>query len=211
MFKYLFLSLLSLFLFVGSVSADTQVSCESGYGTTCRTGELELEKKVKNPQTGELVGSLNANGANFLAGQEVFFRIEVKNGGDDNLSNVAVVDKLPDYVDFIAGPGEYSKDSRKVTWTISELKAGETKMFDLKVKVSKDLPDMGISCLTNWAEARKDSLLAQDTAVFCIQTKVLGTVTELPKTGASNNQKVLISSMLMLGTSVLLLKKFNLV
>lgn len=209
MFKYIALLFLSFFVFVGTASADTQITCESGYGTTCRTGSLELEKKVKNPQNGELVGSLNGNGANFLPGQEVFFRIEVKNSGDDTLNNVQVVDKLPEYVDFVTGPGSYDSNSRKVTWNISEIKSGDTKLFDLKVKVSKNVPDMGISCLTNWAEARKDSLLAQDTAVFCIQTKVLGTVTELPKTGVSNTQKMLITSTLMLGASVIILKKFK--
>lgn len=186
-------------------------NCSSTYGDKCISGNLEVNKFVKNPQTGELVGSLSSNGPSFLAGQEVNFRVEVKNTGSNNLSNIKVTDKLPDLVDFVSGPGSLDKNTKILTWYVDDLNGGQSKIFDIKTKVksSKDLPDLGIDCLTNFAKAQKDSMIGQDSSAFCIQTKILGAVTELPKTGQSTLQELLIGSLLMLAASVILIKKFK--
>ena len=193
-----------------SVFAD-EGNCSSTYGNKCISSNLEVNKFVKNPQTGELVSSLSANGPNFLAGQEVSFRIEVKNTGSSSLSNVKVTDKLPDLVDFVSGPGSFDKGNHTLTWFIDNLNGGESKVFDVKSKVksSKDLPDLGIDCITNFAQATKDSLVGQDSSAFCIQTKILGTVTELPKTGQSKLPELLTGALLMLLASVILIKRFK--
>lgn len=197
------------FFYTDMASAD--ISCPNVYGANCPVGNLILDKKVRNPKTGELVDALSANSSNFLAGQEVNFRIEVKNTGSAEINNISVQDILPEFVDFISGPGNFDKGSRKLSWGIDKLSGGESKFFDIKVKVKsgKDLPSMDISCVTNFAEAKKDNMVSQDTATFCIQTKVLGVTKELPKTGFGNTEKTLLISVLMLTASGYLLKRFK--
>lgn len=201
---------LSFFLLTPTVTfGQVNPSCPSVYGAKCPSGVLFIDKKVKNPQTGELVESLSANGPTFLPGQEVSFRVEVKNNGSADMSNIQVQDKLPDFVDFISGSGNFDKSSRTLNWNIDKLKPGEFKLFDLKVQVrtSKDLPDLGLSCVTNFAQAQQDKNIAQDSSVFCIQTKVLGAVPELPKTGPQETTIILIGSSTLLIMSIYLFLK----
>lgn len=192
-----------------TVFAQVNPSCPSIYGAKCPTGVLFIDKKVKNPQTGELVESLSANGPTFLPGQEVSFRIEVKNNGLADMHNIQVQDKLPDFVDFISGPGSFDKGAKALTWNIDKLKPGEFKLFDVKiqVKTQKDLPDLDLPCVTNFIQVQQDKNIAQDSAVFCIQTKVLGTVPELPKTGPQETAIILIGSSTLLIMSIYLFLK----
>lgn len=163
-------------------------ACPSVYGANCPSGQLAIDKKIQNPKNGEWVETLNANDITYVADQEVNFRIEVKNTGDTNLSSVLVQDKLPDFVTSTSNIGSFDTNTKTLSWTIDNLNAGEFKMFFIKAKIKaqSELPQSAITCLTNFSQASKDNLLAQDTAGFCLQTpntaKVLP-VEELPKTG----------------------------
>ncbi len=189
--KKMYKLLLALLLVIGSVAAPAVAfaqynpTCPSVYGAKCPTGNLFLDKKVKNPQTGELVESLSANDATFIPGQEVSFRIEVKNTSSGDLNNIQVQDKFPDFLEYVSGPANFDQSTRTITWNIDKLKQGEFKLFDIKGKIveGKGFPNSGMSCLTNHSQAKTDQQIAQDTAVFCVQTKVLPATTELPKTG----------------------------
>ncbi len=208
----LLLSIMTTFLFSPILAfADQGTSCSSAYGQQCPSLQVSINKKVKNPQTGEFVDSLSASGPNFLAGQEVNFRVEIKNSGTVDIDNAMVEDRLPDFVDFVAGPGSFNQSTRMLSWTVEKLKPGDSKLFDIKVKIrsGKDLPDMGITCLSNFSKVQKDNMSAQDTASFCIQTKILGGVTELPKTGVSDNMILFLSAVGLFATSAVLFKKFK--
>lgn len=210
MMRIRFLVIFILFYFLPTaVFAQVNSSCPSIYGAKCPTGVLFIDKKVKNPQTGELVESLSANGPTFLPGQEVSFRVETKNSGSADMNNIQVQDKLPDFVDFISGPGNFDKNSKTLTWSIDKLKPGEFKLFDVKVRVKtqKDLPDLDLPCVTNFIQAQQDKNMAQDSSVFCIQTRVLGAVPELPKTGPKETTMILIGSSTLLIMSIYLFLK----
>lgn len=186
----LFVFILTAFLTpTTNILADgTNPACPSVYGATCPSGQLAVDKKIQNPKNGEWVETLNANEITFTANQEVNFRIEVKNTGSTNLSSVAVQDRLPDYVTFTTGTGSFDVNTKVLSWTIDTLNAGESKIFFVKadVKAQSELPQAAITCLTNSAKASKDSLLATDTAGFCLQTPNAAKVfpaEQLPKTG----------------------------
>lgn len=200
---------LAFLMFSSSVfAAGINPSCPSVYGATCPSGQLFVDKKVRNPQSGEFVESLSANDPTFLPDQEVGFRIEVKNTGSSDLDNIQVQDKLPDFVEFVSGPGNFDQNSKALNFSIDKLKAGEFKIFELKVKIlsGKSLPAEGVTCLTNFAQAQKDQQVVQDSSVFCVQTQILGEIKELPKTGTKEAVLITLTSLGFLLISLILNK-----
>lgn len=172
-------------------------------------GQISINKLVKNLQTGLFVENLSFSDPRFLPEQEVSFRLEVRNSGQIELTNVQIKDKLPDFVEFVAGPGSFDPSSQTLNFTIDRLRGGETKAYELKVRVKKaeSLPVNIATCITNFAESRVNELVSQDTAVFCIETRVLGVTRELPVTGVSNSIPLFLSSIFLLATSFFILRK----
>lgn len=160
--------------------------------------QLNVDKKILNPQNNNWADNLNVSDFQFLPGQEVKFNIEVRNNGQVKLENIYVEDKFPDFVEFVSGTGNYDKTRHILSWNTDKLEAGEAKNFEIRVKIKnkEHLPMNGSSCITNFVKAQKDNLYDQDNAVFCFQTKILGTTTELPKTGPSAFNILLSSSVL---------------
>ena len=158
-----------------------------GGGETCYEGELRLDKVVKNPSTGTYVDNLYSSDPNFSADQEVWFKLNIKNTGSDDLSDVEVKDKFPNYVLFVSGSGSWNDTDKTLTWKIDHLSPGESKDYEIKGKIVGEgsLPtDSGTYCVTNYGEAKKDNKSASDTSQLCITKKVLG-ITYMPKTGAN--------------------------
>lgn len=189
------------FLFVPNAYADYIIN-----PTPQPTSQISMNKLVQNPSTGQFVDNLNSTEFKFLPKQEVLFRLEVKNNGQTDLNNIQVKDRLPDFLDFISGPGTFDEASKTLNFNIDKLSPGESKVFDLKASVKTI--DMGSICVTNFAEAKVNNLIAQDTAVICIEKKVLGEVTKLPVTGPSSLLIIIFSISLFL-TSTYLNKKIK--
>ena len=198
------LLILSALAFV-TPRAFADSGCNNVYGASCPTGNISLDKKVRHPQSGEYLDTISSTDTTFLPEQEVKFKIDVKNTGSADLVDVWVDDKFPDFVEFVSGTGNYDKNTHKLWWKIDRINAGEVKSFEIRVKLknASDLPNMAITCMTNHSKAVKDHMTAQDTASFCVQSKILGTTTELPKTGAGSFELLtgisIISSLLALG------------
>jgi len=195
-------------LFVGvasNVSADYFTNHEPK-----AVGQLWINKQVKHPTTGSFVDNLSITDPHFLPKQEVVFRIEVKNVGNEDINDIDVKDILPDYVDFVSGLNG-SDGSRTLSLRIDRLTPNESKTFEIKTNVKDEsaLPSNMVTCVTNMAEGRFKWIVNQDTASFCIERKVLGAVKELPKTGLGGLEVALgttmVSSLLALG----LAKKFK--
>jgi len=163
--------------------------CEQQYGggETCYEGELRLDKVVKNPSTGTYVDNLFSSDPNFSADQEVWFKLNIKNTGSDDLDNVEVKDKFPSYVLFVSGPGNWNDSDKTLAWTIDHLSPGESKDYEIKGQIVSEgsLPtDSGTYCVTNYGEAKKDNKSTSDTSQLCITKKVLG-MAIMPPTGAN--------------------------
>ncbi len=171
--------------------------------------QLVLNKQVKNPQNGLFVENLTVTDAHFLPGQEVTFRIEVRNAGGNELKGINVKDKLPDFVDFVSGPGKFDENSRTMDFLVDKLSPGESKTYEfiIKVRAQSNLPNNQLTCLTNLAQASIDQIFTQDTSVFCIENQVLGVTQEIPKTGPDNASLTLLASLLSLLMSVFLYRK----
>lgn len=171
--------------------------------------QLVLNKQVKNPQNGLFVENLTVTDAHFLAGQEVTFRIEVRNTGGNELKGINVKDKIPDFVDFVSGPGNFDENNRTINFLVDKLGPGESKTYEfiVKVRAQSNLPNNQLTCLTNLAQASVDQIFTQDTSVFCIENQVLGVTQEIPKTGPANTGLILLVSSISLLMSILLFRK----
>lgn len=182
--------LLSFHIFADKVLAQTNPTCPSVYGAACPSGQIFIDKKVQNPKSGEFVEALSTSDITFAPDQEVNFRIEVKNTGSSDISNIFVQDRLPGNVNFFFGPGSFDKNANILSWTIDKIAPNESKFFLIKLKVKpQNELQFDIACMTNFVQAQKDQQMAQDTSVFCIQTQSLKVapppeeIKQLPKTG----------------------------
>jgi len=158
-----------------------------GGGQTCYEGELQVNKMVKNPSNGDYTDNLYSDNAKYSPDQEIWFQVTVRNTGNDNLTNIDVKDKFPDYVLFDSANGSWNNTDKTLTWKIDNLSPNDSKDYEIKGRIvgSGSLPnDAGTYCVNNYAEAKKDNKSASDTAYFCISKKVLG-MTTMPKTGAN--------------------------
>lgn len=170
---------------------------------------ISIDKSVRNPQNNQYVDNLSGATATFLPGQEVNFRLMVRNNSSSEITNVSVRDKLPEFVDFVSGPGSYNQNTKEINFTIDRLAPGETKTYALVTKVQSTSKGGNImsTCLTNFAEASANKMDVQDTSMFCIGEKVLGEVSELPRTGPISNVLVVVGSLGILATSIYLFRK----
>jgi uncharacterized repeat protein (TIGR01451 family)/LPXTG-motif cell wall-anchored protein len=156
--------------------------------------QLSLNKMVQDPRNGVFYDNLNSDSFTFLHGQEALFKLEVKNNSNTEIANVRVKDVLPSQLDFVEGPGSYDGNARTLSFSVDKLGPGELKTYYLKVKTNS--PADNTVCATNFAEARSNDLVSQDTSVVCIGKKVLGVTKELPKTGISNFEMYLLGTVL---------------
>lgn len=202
-----FTVLFSIFIFFFNVNI-----ANASYGEEKPpTPRITIEKWVWNPGSNSFVENLSVNQFLFLPGQEVTFKVEVKNNGNKDLDNVEINDKLPNEVNFVSGPGTFDKDKNVVSFKIDKLFVNESKAYELKAKIkdADSLPS-NVFCTTNLVEVRADNMVSQDTASFCAEKKVLGVVKELPKTGPDSLVMMLGLTILSSGAAIFFAKKAKL-
>lgn len=206
--KNLFIAFLAVLIFIfGTKAISARCEQQYGGGEICYEGELRLDKTVKNPSTGSYVDNLFSSDPNFSANQEVWFRLTIKNTGSDNLNDIEVKDRFPNYVLFVSGSGNWNDADKTLTWTIDHLSPGESKVYEIKGRIvsEENLPtDSGTYCVTNYGETKKDDKSASDTSQLCITKKVLG-ISYMPPTGA--NLYLIISLLVLISSFGIIFRK----
>ncbi len=190
------------------VNAET---CTTQYGgtTTCVPSELTINKQVKNPVTNVFVENLTSTDPAFSPGNDVLFKLTIKNGSGETFNPVTVKDTLPTFLTFVAGPGTFDKPSNTLTIKLENVIAGETRTVEILAKVlnSRAFPaGKSFFCVTNAAAVSALNRTDSDTAQLCIQTQVLG-VTTLPVAGFDDLLLLLPFAGVGLGGLALLRKK----
>lgn len=176
--------------------ADTNCTTQygaNGYGTTnCTTVDITVNKTVKNPVSNVFVENLTDKDATYSPDSEVTFQLEIKNAGNQNFDTVTVKDVLPEHLTNASVDaqynGSYDSGSKTLTFTLKDLKSGESKTVEVKAKVtaaSTFAKDKDMFCETNKAEVTANDRKDDDTAQYCIRTNVLG-VTTLPEAGVAD-------------------------
>ncbi len=170
-----------------SSKAQAAIRCETQYGggeVCVKTGELQLDKQVLNPNTNSFVDNLSLHTHYFSAGDEITFKLKVKNTGDEKLSSVHVKDTLPSYLYLTSGDLDYY---------ITDLEVNQTDEKEFKVKVvdNSKLPHQSLTCVVNAGDAWSGDNHDSDTSQVCIQKQL----ESLPATGPGLNTLILLSSL----------------
>ncbi len=160
-------------------------TCTTQYGgtTTCVPSDLTINKQVKHPTSGVFVENLGVSDTPFGVSSDVLFRLTIRNGSGETFHPVTVKDVLPEHLTFVAGPGTFDSKTRTLTFTLTNLIAGETRTQEILTKVLTALPqDKSMICEQNAVEVSALNRKDNDTSQVCMASKVLGTTT-LPVAG----------------------------
>lgn len=156
-----------------------------GGGVQCpKPGEILIDKTVRNPSTGIYVDNLGVSDPKYRPQWTINFRILVKNSGDKTLEKVTVTDIIPQYVDFMSGPGNFDAKTRTLTFEVANLGGGASQLFEFKGRIvhTAVLPaDKNVVCTVNTVDAKADAQTDHDEAQFCIQKELV--VPEVPSAG----------------------------
>ncbi|PIU03962.1 hypothetical protein COT44_00340 [Candidatus Shapirobacteria bacterium CG08_land_8_20_14_0_20_39_18] len=191
-------ALMVFVLLAKPVKATTVCETQYGGGETCKEVNLILvDKKVFNPDQAKFVDNLGINDLKFASGDEIRFKVIVKNISDVTLTNIKVTDILPDKLYFVDGP--VSWNDREMIFTIDNLNAGESKESEIRAKVvpAAQLPANEILCRTNFAKGEVNGQSDQDTSQACFENKVLAQTT--PVTGPSILPLAFLVSLMIVG------------
>lgn len=202
-FQLQYLLILAPLLFVSlffTKPASAAVRCETQYGGTqvcVTTGQLQVnkqifcdpalsgneDKQICKDTSDRFIDNMGLNFHRFSPGEEVRFRIKVKNVGDAALGKVTVTDTPPTiFLQTTSGP---------LTFDLTNLQPGEVRQQEIKMKVldTDSLPQNSTVCVVNAVEASAEDNKDRDTSQVCLERKVLGVkvvpeTKELPSTGA---------------------------
>lgn len=219
------LSLIAYFL-SGSVYAQY-----GQYGGPTPNLNIVIDKMVGKPNTNvDYVDNLSPSDPRFAAGQDVFFKLRVKNTSNIILKNVIVTDFLPSYIDPVEGPGTYNASNRTISFNAGDFRPDEEKVYVLKMRVQAQgsLPsDKGLFCVVNKSRAETNqfdssnlinptvtpnpnNIAAEDTAQLCIEkqvTQITPGVSQVPSAGPELGLALLGGQMLALGAGIFLKRK----
>ena len=192
-----------------SGSAFAAESGYGGYGTPCEPiygggevcvskGQILINKTVKNPATGAFVDNLSlSSDPKYSANGIVEFQLTLTNTGKDTLKEVTVVDTFPSYIDYQTGSGTYDSNNKTLTFKITELQAGESRIYIITGKVvdiAKLPVDQAVTCVINQVKATSSENESSDLSQFCIEKVITTTkgglvvmtaptMTQTPSTG----------------------------
>lgn len=179
--KGLVVIILGIIFLLTAKTSFAAVRCETQYGgneVCVRTGQLQIDKEVWNPDTEKFVDNLGLSDHKFLPGDEIIFKLKIKNVGDNTFSKVEVRDYLPDLIYLTNGD---------IAFNINDLHPGDVNEYEIKTKVvdASQFPNgKSLICEVNASEVWSGDEHDKDTSQVCLTTNVLG-VSILPKTGPS--------------------------
>ncbi len=170
-------------LFTSFMPSNVLAECTQVYGgsqSCTSSNEFSVEKTVQTPvKGGGYVNNLSINDAKYSPTSVVSFKITVKNTGNQVISTLNVSDTFPQFLSFVSGPGSFDTNTKKLTFTVSNLQPGQTQTYDVTGKVAESnlMPsDQGVICLINQASATdNDGATNTSSSQFCVQKSVLGT------------------------------------
>lgn len=169
---------------VKTVSADTTCQTIYGGGQTCVTsGNIGISKSVKNPQNGAFVANLGMNDPEFNPGQAITFQVTVTNN-DSSANTITVTDTIPQFMQFVSGPGNFNNSNDTLTWTVTGLGVGQSQTFTIQgnIVAASSIPQ-GAICATNQVnESSNNGDGASASSQFCIANSPTPTPTIITTT-----------------------------
>lgn len=177
--KVIFSLVTATFLAIASgASAATMYgdnNCQPVYGggETCVTqGKVTINKTVKNPTSNSFVDNLTINDPRYSTNSTVTFRIVVTNTGNASISEINVEDIFPSFVEYKSGPGSFDKTTKKLSFKILNLNAGESRTYTITGQTAETsaLPAKeNVTCVVNQVVATEKNNVSKDNSQFCIE------------------------------------------
>lgn len=137
------------------------------------TPSLSVHTTVLNPQTNSYADSLGLSDTMYHPGDTVVFHITIGNNGQSNENVATVENTLPDYVNFVSGPGNLDSNKKILSFTLVNIAPKTTRSFAVlgKIADSNGLPtNQGIICVADKAVLKTTSAQpTQSSSSFCIQ------------------------------------------
>jgi len=192
------------------------VLADSGqYGQNPPTSlNILIDKMVAKPGGGvqtkggvinyEYVDNLSPADLRYKPGNQVMFKLKVKNTSNTSISNVTVKDYVPAYLEPIEGPGTFDSNSRVITFDAGSFAIDEEKTYILKMQLTSQdkMPsDKGLFCLTNKAQAYNGNVSDDDIAQFCVEKEVVAPK-ETPKAGPEMGFALMLTELGLLGAGL---------
>ena len=149
----------------------------------------------------QYVDNLSPSDVRFRPGEQVMFKLRVKNTSNVTLNNVMVNDIVPSYVEPIEGPGMFDAVTRLISFNAGSFAPDEEKTFTIKMQLygQDKLPtDKGLFCLINKSRAYNELASDEDTAQFCVEKEVIGVVST-PKAGPEMGTLLLGAQAMLVG------------
>lgn len=176
------LSIVAFMAFAGIAQAASGTygdnNCQPVYGggeTCIITSKFILDKKVLHPTRSKggadiFVDNLTLNDPRFSPTQNVKFQLSVTNTGDSTINELTLSDTLPSYIDFVSAPSGFSANGKVITYQVRDLKADETRRFEIVGKISGKLPQgQNAVCVVNQASLETGNDKSTDNSQLCIE------------------------------------------
>lgn len=168
--------------FTSFMPSKVLAECTQVYGgsqSCTSSNEFSVEKTVQTPvKGGSYVNNLSINDAKYSPTSVVSFKITVKNTGNQVIPTLNISDTFPQFLSFVSGPGNFDTNTKKLTFTVTNLQPGQTQIYDVTGKVAESnlMPsDQGVICLINQASATDNNGATNtSSSQFCVQKSVLG-------------------------------------
>ena len=188
LFSILFLSTL------GFLAPRAYADCQPIYGggQTCTSNNFTINKMVEVPSSSNFVDNLGPNDARFSPSQTITYKLIITNTGSNTIPTLNIVDNFPQLINFVSGAGNFDANSKTLSFTISNLGAGQNQTINLTAQAadSKTVP-VGVICdgrtTNNVTISDNNGGSTGDSSQVCIQnsTAVLPatTVKTTPATG----------------------------
>lgn len=171
---------------VPNVFAANECTNQYGSPVDCPPNHIDINKKVRYPTNPNLfVENLTDKDASYSPGDEVEYDLAVTNTSNENFPIVTVIDVFPGVVTFVSGPGRYEANANKLTFELSDLKAGQTVHSRVLVKLadaSKFPNDIKCDIVNTATATGPGGQSDQDQSSLCVRTSVSGVKT-LPVAG----------------------------
>lgn len=187
LFSILVLGALSVF------STKAYADCQAIYGggQSCTSFNFTINKLVQVPGKGggNFVDNLSINDPMYSPSQTINYEIIVTNASNQTIPTLNIKDNFPQFVNFVSGAGSFDANSKTLSFTVSNLGAGQSQTFNLQAQTanSNTIP-AGTTCVVNQASADDThGDTASDSSQACIQnsTAVLPAVTTVKTTPAT--------------------------
>ena len=165
---------------VGAYGIYGQYGQYGQYGGSPAATRIMVDKFVAMHKSGQncqdqgvkFVDNFLSSDPRFKSDQEVCFKVTIKNTSSVKMTNVKASDFIPQFLDPIEGPGNFSISGKTINFDAGDFNVGDSKDFFIKMKVTTqaNLPkDVSFFCINNKIAATGDSASDEDNAQLCIE------------------------------------------